>query len=363
MTRMTLLGTACLMMLPLAGVALGAASGTPKLRSGPNVGDTIPAFSGVDHNGKQQSFESLRGPNGLLLLFTRSADWCIYCKTNLAQLERKREQFEKQGIRMAAVTHDSKEILANFAGRTGIHYPLIGDAEAKIIRAFDVLNDTIPPTHERYGMPNPVEYLIDAKGVVTAKYFDEDYTKRFTAGNILVRELGADSGSPSTQKQTDHLTVTTSASDSIVHGGNRVALVLEVDLKPKMHVYSPEVKGYIPIEWKMDSANGLTFHDAGFPPSKLLHLPAIDEVVPVYEGRFRVLRDVLLGKPEQVEPLLNAEGQLVLKGTFRYQACDDKVCYLPQTVPVEWKFQWQAHDRTRVPEELQRVGRRPGAGR
>jgi hypothetical protein len=149
----------------------------------------------------------------------------------------------------------------------------------------------------------------------------------------------------------------------VIVGGNRVALVLDVDLKPKMHVYSPEVKGYIPIEWKMESAGGVSVFDAEFPAAKLLHLPAIDEIVPVYEGKFRVLRDVLVGKPDEVEPLLNAEGQLVLKGTFRYQACDDKVCYLPQNVAVEWKFQWQAHDRTRVPEELQRVGRRPGAGK
>ena len=35
-----------------------------------------------------------------------------------------------------------------------------------------------------------------------------------------------------------------------------------MDLKPKMHVYSPEVKGYIPIEWKMEAADGLTFLDS-----------------------------------------------------------------------------------------------------
>jgi hypothetical protein len=27
---------------------------------------------------------------------------------------------------------------------------------------------------------------------------------------------------------------------------------------------------------------------------------------------------------------------LTIKGTLRYQACDDTTCYLPTTVPAEW---------------------------
>lgn len=43
--------------------------------TGPAVGERIPAFEGVDQNGRARDFESLAGPNGLLLLFHRSADW------------------------------------------------------------------------------------------------------------------------------------------------------------------------------------------------------------------------------------------------------------------------------------------------
>jgi len=42
---------------------------------GPAVGDKIPAFNLPDQNGKMQDFESMAGPNGLLILFHRSADW------------------------------------------------------------------------------------------------------------------------------------------------------------------------------------------------------------------------------------------------------------------------------------------------
>ena len=44
-------------------------------QSGPEVGDKIPSFSLPDQNGRIQDFGSLAGPNGLLILFYRSADW------------------------------------------------------------------------------------------------------------------------------------------------------------------------------------------------------------------------------------------------------------------------------------------------
>lgn len=43
--------------------------------TGPAVGDKIPEFAAVDQNGKRRTFADLSGPNGLLLLFHRSADW------------------------------------------------------------------------------------------------------------------------------------------------------------------------------------------------------------------------------------------------------------------------------------------------
>ena len=39
------------------------------------IGGRIPELSGVDQFGTHQNFESLKGPNGLVLLFFRSADW------------------------------------------------------------------------------------------------------------------------------------------------------------------------------------------------------------------------------------------------------------------------------------------------
>ena len=64
--------------LAFATVATGAAQ-APSLpdvgRFGPQVGETVPSFSLVDQNGEARDLQSLMGPNGLMLVFSRSADW------------------------------------------------------------------------------------------------------------------------------------------------------------------------------------------------------------------------------------------------------------------------------------------------
>lgn len=45
------------------------------LKTGPEVGQKIPAFSAVDQTGRTWDFDSLKGPKGLVLFFNRSVDW------------------------------------------------------------------------------------------------------------------------------------------------------------------------------------------------------------------------------------------------------------------------------------------------
>ena len=58
-------------------VALGAvAQDLPDVdQFGPQVGDVVPAFSLPDQSGLAQPLESIMGPEGAMLVFSRSADW------------------------------------------------------------------------------------------------------------------------------------------------------------------------------------------------------------------------------------------------------------------------------------------------
>lgn len=42
---------------------------------GPQIGESVPAFSLSDQFGRIQTLDSIAGPNGTMLLFHRSADW------------------------------------------------------------------------------------------------------------------------------------------------------------------------------------------------------------------------------------------------------------------------------------------------
>jgi hypothetical protein len=58
-----------LLALPMA--ALCAQS----IKTGPEVGQQVPAFSATDQNGRTQDLKSIMGPKGAMLVFFRSADW------------------------------------------------------------------------------------------------------------------------------------------------------------------------------------------------------------------------------------------------------------------------------------------------
>lgn len=42
---------------------------------GPQVGERVPDFSLPDQSGQVHSLDSIMGPNGVMLVFYRSADW------------------------------------------------------------------------------------------------------------------------------------------------------------------------------------------------------------------------------------------------------------------------------------------------
>jgi len=170
------------------------------------------------------------------------------------ELEQNLDRIRKQGLGLAAISYDSVAVLKNFAERRHIAFPLLSDPESKIIRAFGILNETVKPGTPQFGIPNPGTFVLDAKGRVVAKYFEEDIRERVSSSDILVRQFGALADEASASVETNHLRLATAASTAVARPGHRIALSLELDLKPSMHVYAPGVEGYIPIEWKLEES-------------------------------------------------------------------------------------------------------------
>ncbi|MBZ5611302.1 MAG: redoxin domain-containing protein [Acidobacteriia bacterium] len=270
------------------------------------------------------------------------------------ELEKNKDEFRKLGLGVAGVSYDSVAVLHNFSDRKGVHFPLLSDVDSKTIRQLNILNDTMPKDNAFYGIPFPGSFILDGKGTIVAKYFEDDYRERYTSADILSHQFGVIPSAGKTEVQGRQLRLTATASNSIVATGHRVALTLDIELNPNMHVYAPGVEGYIAIDWKLKDSDGFAAHEVAYPKSEKLYLKAIDETVPVYRNRFRLTRDITLGQDAKLRPLLDSAGSFTVEGTLRYQACDDRLCYIPQELPLKWTFQYQDFDRQRVPKELQR---------
>ena len=270
------------------------------------------------------------------------------------ELEQNAKEFEKLGIGVAGLSYDSPAVLKNFSERKGIHFPLLSDPDSKIIKELGILNDEVPKTNAFYGIPYPGTYVLDAKGTVMAKYFEDDFKQRYTAADLLVQRYGVMPETRRSQVEGKQLTAVATASNGIVRPGQRIALVLDLELKPGMHVYAPGVQGYIPIEWKIKESGVAAPHDTVFPKAEILFLKAIDEKVPVFKGKIRLKRDITLGPDATLKAAADSNAEFTVEGTLRYQACDDQKCYIPQELPLKWTFTYEGFDRTRVPAELQR---------
>src|SRR5215203_5800374 len=123
---------------------------------GPQVGAKLPEFSLPDQTGTVRTLQSLMGPKGLMLLFYRSADWCPYCKTQLADLQARLPQLTRQGLGVAAVSYDPVPVLADFVKRRGITFPLLSDVGSSTIRRYGIFNTTVPEDNtQSFGVPFP----------------------------------------------------------------------------------------------------------------------------------------------------------------------------------------------------------------
>lgn len=262
----------------------------------------------------------------------------------MVELEQSREELKERGLGLAAISYDSVATLKHFADRKGIHFPLLSDEDSSVIRAFGILNKEVPETSEFFGVPHPVTYIVGADGRVQSRVFEEDYRRRVTAGSVIGARVSE------TEVPAKRIKIRQSQTDAVVHGGQRFKIRLDIELPPNHHVYAPGVQGYIPLDWKINSSSAFEAAPAAYPQARSLHLKAINETVPVYEGKLILEREIV---PAQRLPAQ----ELKIEGTLRYQVCDDRKCYVPESAPLLWTVKLEPHDTTRVPEELRRKRR------
>ncbi len=193
------------------------------------------------------------------------------------QLQNAKLRFEGQGIKLAAISYDSPAILKDFADRHKIEFPLLADPDSSLIRSFNVLNAEANGMTK--GMARPGFFYIDSEGVIRDTYFEVKYTDRFTPNNVIGKLFPELAEEVSQNVEAPHLRLTLAQSDRTVAPGSRVTLTAEIELPPGVHVYSPGVTGYKPIQLVLDKSGGIETAPVTYPSSKILYLEAIKEQV------------------------------------------------------------------------------------
>jgi hypothetical protein len=253
------------------------------------------------------------------------------------QLQRSLPEIRRAGLGLVAVSYDSTATLRAFADRHGITFPMLSDQGSKTIAAWGILNREA--TGRSAGIPYPGTYVLDGKGVIISRNFEESYQERDSAASIIggLQQLSrsAGFGSAGTAVLGKYVSLTLGTTDTIAAPGHRVTLTVAVTPGPKIHVYAPGQTGYIPVSLKMNDSPDWKSTAPVFPSAKAFVDP-LGEQVQVYDRPFRITENVTLTLTPSLRQRATAREPVVLAGAFEYQACDDKVCYRPETIPIHW---------------------------
>jgi len=255
-------------------------------------------------------------------------------------------ELKARGLGVAALSYDSPAILADFAKRRGIDFPLLSDEGSKTIRAFGLLNTTVAPTEGNYGIPFPGTFIVDPDRVVRERYFEDAFQERRTVASMLL--LDGPGGRPATQVTSDHLRAVSYTSDEIVAPGTVFSLHVDVTPGDRIHVYAPGQHDYRVVSIELDPVPLLRTRPVTYPASEIYHFVPLNERVPVYQRPFRLVRNVVFDASTAGQEQLRGMPTVTITGRLEYQACDDSICFAPSSIPLSWTVKTRTVDRERV---------------
>ena len=236
---------------------------------------------------------------------------------------------EENGVRVAAVSYDPQEILAAFAYKHAIGFPLLSDRGSETIRRFGIFNFNMAPDLRSYGVPHPVDYLVAPDRTVIKKYFVPNYQHRVTGAAVALLEFGTvDCDAPAVNLESGALAVQIGLCSARAFAGQEVGFFARFALQPDWHIYgAPLPEGYATTSITFESPN-IVGQKLELPTAKSLNFPTLGETLPVYNGSFEGIGAVLLKHPLP-------DGKLVLPGHLGFQQCSDTVCEPPQVLCFE----------------------------
>ena len=150
------------------------------------------------------------------------------------------------------------------------------------------------------------------------------------------------------QLQRPEVAISPVAETDALYAGTTARVVFEVTLNPGFHVNSetPLDESLIPTVLTLDPPAGISLEALAFPEAILLVGPlGPEQPLAVFEEEFRI--GATLRADGAVAP-----GAYTVPGALRWQACNDTMCFQPQTTPIQF-------DMTVVPASVALTTRHP----
>lgn len=137
----------CMLLLLL----IGCDSSAPPMK----MDEPVRPFSAASLDGR--AYDVPKDSAGQVTVIRFWADWCVFCKTELADIEAVWKDDRDKGLLVLAVNAGQKrDSVAAFAGGLNLTYPVLIDEESKIARQYGVT-----------GLP--ATFVIDRQGRLRAK--------------------------------------------------------------------------------------------------------------------------------------------------------------------------------------------------
>jgi len=142
------------------------------------AGTTAPDFSAVTAAGDSVDLAAISGENGAVVVFSRSLDWCPFCKAQALELERVTAELGEAGWSMNIITYDPPETLADFQNEHELTYNFLSDTDSAMIDAFGLRNTEVTAGSRFDGIPHPAIIYIKSDGEVAGVQKEEGYRDR-----------------------------------------------------------------------------------------------------------------------------------------------------------------------------------------
>jgi len=161
-TRRRIFGGSRLLLGALACASSSAAQG-PSAPLGP--GSAAPDVAGTDQNGSKVRLKDLHGQPVLVFFYPKAGT--PGCTKEACAFRDVWQRYEKAGVRVVGVSHDTVADQAAFAREHGLKFPLVSDTEGTWGTAFGV------PLRV-WKFYSRISFLVGRDGKVAKTYLDVD---------------------------------------------------------------------------------------------------------------------------------------------------------------------------------------------